>query len=53
MIKEEGLNFYYAVGCFVGSAVGDALGAYLEFEDAREPDQYITEYQEGGPRLAS
>lgn len=38
-----------AVGCFLGHCIGDALGAFLEFQDAREPDNYITTYQSGGP----
>ena len=49
MINENGPNFNTALGIMIGSAIGDALGAFLEFEDAREPDQYITEYQDGGP----
>lgn len=37
-----------AMGMLVGLAVGDALGAPLEFQDAREPDNYITKYHSGG-----
>lgn len=37
-----------AKGMLVGLAVGDALGAPLEFHEAREPDKYITEYHAGG-----
>jgi ADP-ribosyl-[dinitrogen reductase] hydrolase len=37
-----------AVGMLVGLAVGDALGAPLEFGPSREPDNYITKYVEGG-----
>ena len=37
-----------AIGMLVGLAVGDALGAPLEFQDAREPDDYITKYHTGG-----
>ena len=37
----------------LGLAVGDALGAYLEFEDAREPENYLREYQAGGPLESS
>ena len=37
-----------AVGMMIGLAVGDALGAPLEFLDAREPDDYITKYHKGG-----
>ena len=33
----------------LGLAVGDALGAYLEFEDAREPENYLREYKAVGP----
>jgi ADP-ribosyl-[dinitrogen reductase] hydrolase len=37
-----------AKGMFIGLAVGDALGAPLEFMDSREPDNYITRYHSGG-----
>ena len=36
------------VGMFIGLAVGDALGAPLEFQPARDPDNYITKYMSGG-----
>ena len=32
-----------------GFAIGDALGAYLEFSDLREASDNIREYREGGP----
>ena len=31
-----------AMGMLVGLAVGDALGAPLEFQEARKPNEYIT-----------
>jgi ADP-ribosylglycohydrolase len=31
-----------AWGMLIGLAVGDALGAPLEFQEARDPDNYIT-----------
>lgn len=37
-----------AVGMLVGLAVGDALGAPLEFQDALEPENYVTDFIEGG-----
>jgi ADP-ribosyl-[dinitrogen reductase] hydrolase len=37
-----------AKGMLVGLAVGDALGAPLEFTDPREPEDYITKYHKGG-----
>jgi ADP-ribosyl-[dinitrogen reductase] hydrolase len=37
-----------AIGMLVGLAVGDALGAPLEFQDGREPENYVTEYVSGG-----
>jgi len=37
-----------ARGMLVGLAVGDALGAPLEFTEAREPDNYLTEMVGGG-----
>ena len=37
-----------AMGMFIGLAVGDALGAPLEFMPSREPDDYITKYMKGG-----
>lgn len=37
-----------AMGMLVGLAVGDALGAPLEFQGAREPNEYISEYYTGG-----
>ena len=37
-----------AQGMLIGLAVGDALGAPLEFMEARQPDNYITKYHTGG-----
>ena len=33
-----------AMGMFIGLAVGDALGAPLEFRPSREPDEFFTKY---------
>ena len=45
-ILDDELNF--AVGIFVGLAIGDAMGAPIEFQPAREPEEYVRLYQEGG-----
>jgi ADP-ribosyl-[dinitrogen reductase] hydrolase len=45
-IFDDELN--YAVGMFVGLAIGDAMGAPIEFQEAREPLHYIRRYKEGG-----
>jgi len=37
-----------SVGMLVGLAVGDALGAPIEFTNKRDKDNYITEYKTGG-----
>ena len=37
-----------ATGMLIGLAVGDALGAPLEFLDAREPADYIVNFHKGG-----
>ena len=36
------------MGLMFGLAIGDAMGAPIEFEDGREPDDYITKYMTGG-----
>ena len=36
------------VGMFIGLAIGDALGAPLEFQPARDPNNYIIKYMTGG-----
>ena len=38
-----------AQGMFIGLAVGDALGTFLEFGPGREPDNYLRDYTAGGP----
>ena len=38
-----------AQGMFIGLAVGDALGTFLEFGPCREPDNYLRNYTAGGP----
>lgn len=40
-------------GMLVGLAVGDALGAPLEFQKARTPKNYVTEYITGGAHNVS
>lgn len=41
------------LGLLIGLAIGDALGAPLEFQRAREPDNYLTKYATGGPHNVS
>ena len=41
------------IGMFLGLAIGDALGAPLEFQPAREPDNYVTKYMTGGAHNVS
>ena len=41
------------LGLFLGLAIGDALGAPLEFQKANEPENYLTEYSIGGPHNVS
>ena len=42
------------LGLFLGLAIGDALGAPLEFQKANEPEDYLTvEYTTGGPHNVS
>ena len=41
------------LGLFLGLAIGDALGAPLEFQKANEPEDYLTEYATGGPHNVS
>ena len=47
------MNTDKATGMLVGLAIGDALGAVLEFQDAREPNNYITKYTRGGEHNVS
>ena len=41
------------LGLLIGLAIGDALGAPLEFQRAREPDNYLTKYSTGGSHNVS
>ena len=41
------------LGLFLGLAIGDALGAPLEFQKANEPEAYLTEFTTGGPHNVS
>ena len=41
------------LGMFLGLAIGDALGAPLEFQKPREPNDYLTEYVSGGAHKVS
>ncbi len=47
------MNIDKATGMLVGLAIGDALGAPLEFQEAREPKNYLTEYTTGGEHNVS
>lgn len=41
------------LGMFLGLAIGDALGAPLEFQKSRDPQNYLTHYSSGGPHNVS
>ena len=42
------MKYENAVGMFLGLAIGDALGAPLEFMPSRQPEDYVTSYIGGG-----
>ena len=43
----------WAMGLMLGLAIGDAMGAPIEFEESREPNDYITKYMTGGAHSVS
>jgi len=47
------MNIDKATGMLVGLAIGDALGAPLEFQEPREPENHLTEYTTGGEHNVS
>ncbi len=47
------MEFDNKLGLFLGLAIGDALGAPLEFQKANEPDNYLVEFTTGGPHNVS
>jgi|TARA_R110000803_G_scaffold102310_4_gene170390 ADP-ribosyl-[dinitrogen reductase] hydrolase len=47
------MNTDKGIGMFVGLAIGDALGAVLEFQEPREPENYVRCYLEGGAHKVS
>ena len=38
----------HSIGMLLGLAIGDALGAPIEFQPSREPENYVTKYISGG-----
>ena len=42
------MKYENAVGMFLGLAIGDSLGAPLEFMPPRQPEDYVTSYIGGG-----
>ena len=48
-ISQKIMSHDEALGMMEGLAIGDALGAYLEFSDRREASDYVREYKDGGP----
>jgi ADP-ribosyl-[dinitrogen reductase] hydrolase len=47
------MNRDKSIGMFLGLAIGDALGAPLEFKEARSPDNLLTRYTTGGAHNVS
>ena len=47
------MNRDKSIGMFIGLAIGDALGAPLEFQEAREPHNFLTKYTTGGAHNVS
>lgn len=42
-----------AYGMMIGLAIGDAMGAPLEFQEGREPENYVKKYMSGGAHNVS
>ena len=47
------MNRDKAIGMFLGLAIGDALGAPLEFEEASPPNKLLNKYTTGGAHNVS
>ena len=43
----------WALGMMFGLAIGDAMGAPIEFQPSREPEDYIRSYMTGGAHNVS
>lgn len=52
-MKQVEKNKEWALGMMSGMAIGDAMGAPIEFTNAREPDDYVTTYLTGGAHNVS
>ena len=50
---EDVLNIDKSIGMFLGLAIGDALGAPLEFKSASPADKLLTKYTTGGAHNVS
>ena len=42
-----------SIGMFLGLAIGDALGAPLEFKEASPPDKFLKKFTTGGSHNVS
>ena len=47
------MNVDKSIGMFIGLAIGDALGAPLEFKEASPPDSILKKYVTGGAHNVS
>ena len=43
----------WAMGMMFGMAIGDAMGAPIEFQPSREPENYVRLYMTGGAHNVS
>ena len=52
-MKQAFLYEDWAMGMMFGMAIGDAMGAPIEFQPSREPEDYIRHYMAGGAHNVS
>ena len=52
-MKQFHPNEDWALGMMFGMAIGDAMGAPIEFQKSREPEDYVRQYLTGGAHKVS